>query len=335
MQYSNFYESGFGKNSKEKRFENIDVAKGIGILLMIAGHIFNNSVFGTIVYGFHMPLFFIITGILRAKRKRQCGFGVFAKKRFFSLIVPYVIVEIITLPLFCLKHDYTVEDWRWIILDSLLLYYNRGGATWFLLNLFLSELEFFWIEKIKNRTLYAVVACILFVMGTMCTSDNHIVFIILRSFVAVGFIALGYFYASDFLKKRSGLGLWALPIVYIFFSLKNGLVDMNLGEYQNQLLYFLCAVTGSLSVMAVSNWITSNTVIIKRTLAFWGGNSMIVVCTHLIPMRYLIDICFNIGPRYAFGVGCAIFAFVLCFECFLIKVCGYCRKKLTLAIQNK
>lgn len=315
-------------NPRDKRLENIDVAKGIGILLMIAGHIFDNEVFGVLVYGFHMPLFCIITGILKAQKEQLQSFLPFVKRRFCSLIVPYIVVEIIVLPLFYLKYHYTFKDWRWIILESVLLYSNRGGATWYLLNLFLSELEFFLILKNKDRTFCAIIACILFVIGTTIISDNHIIFIILRSFVAVGFIALGYLHAPVFLRKPFSQWFFTLPVVYAFFAIKNGRVDMCGGSYQNQVIYFLCSVIGSYSIMVISNWIASHTVTVKRTLAFWGANSMIVLCTHLILMRFFIDTQFEIGPRYGFKVGCAVFVFVLCFEYALISCVGYCKKKL-------
>ena len=43
--------------NKEKRIEWIDIAKGIGILLVVLGHITKNEVLYEIIYSFHMPLF--------------------------------------------------------------------------------------------------------------------------------------------------------------------------------------------------------------------------------------------------------------------------------------
>lgn len=40
----------------------IDIAKGIGIILMVIGHADAPRLLKNWIYGFHMPLFFIIAG---------------------------------------------------------------------------------------------------------------------------------------------------------------------------------------------------------------------------------------------------------------------------------
>ena len=55
-----------------KRIEWIDIAKGIGIILVVIGHISQIKVLNDIIYSFHMPLFFIISWYLY-KRKFYKG----------------------------------------------------------------------------------------------------------------------------------------------------------------------------------------------------------------------------------------------------------------------
>ena len=45
-------------NDKSKRKPDIDVLKGIGIVLVMLGH--QNLPIGHFIYSFHMPLFFLI-----------------------------------------------------------------------------------------------------------------------------------------------------------------------------------------------------------------------------------------------------------------------------------
>ena len=60
------------------RLEYLDAAKGLGILLVILGHIYawnpniNRKILVTWIYSFHMPLFFIVSGML-IKCKRSIG----------------------------------------------------------------------------------------------------------------------------------------------------------------------------------------------------------------------------------------------------------------------
>lgn len=47
-----------------KRIEYLDYAKGIGIILVVLGHILIKGNIKIYIYSFHMPLFFIISGYL-------------------------------------------------------------------------------------------------------------------------------------------------------------------------------------------------------------------------------------------------------------------------------
>jgi len=72
-----------------KRIEYIDIARGIGILLVVLGH--NDfgyiSLFGyKLIYSFHMPLFFFLSGYFL---NVNIPFLSFVKKRFDTLLKPY------------------------------------------------------------------------------------------------------------------------------------------------------------------------------------------------------------------------------------------------------
>lgn len=65
----------FGKESycfmTKQRIGYLDIAKGIGILLMIFGHIDGGGVVQTWIYSFHIPLFFIVSGIIVFKQNKK------------------------------------------------------------------------------------------------------------------------------------------------------------------------------------------------------------------------------------------------------------------------
>lgn len=46
-----------------KRIEWIDISKGLGMLLVIAGHTIALK-YSSILYTFHMPLFFFLSGLV-------------------------------------------------------------------------------------------------------------------------------------------------------------------------------------------------------------------------------------------------------------------------------
>ena len=51
------------------RDASMDVVKGIGIILVVIGHANRSTLLGKMIYGFHMPLFFIIAGMFYNKEK--------------------------------------------------------------------------------------------------------------------------------------------------------------------------------------------------------------------------------------------------------------------------
>lgn len=62
-----------GKMATEKRIEYIDIAKALGIMLVIAGHVTSSTtVIKKEIYAFHMPLFFMLSGMLL---KEWNGYG--------------------------------------------------------------------------------------------------------------------------------------------------------------------------------------------------------------------------------------------------------------------
>ncbi|HEY9528673.1 MAG TPA: acyltransferase family protein, partial [Anaerolineales bacterium] len=73
-----------------KRIEYLDIAKGIGILLVVLGH--NDfeviSLFvQRLIYSFHMPLFFFLSGYFL---NTAVPFFDFVKKRFNTLLKPFL-----------------------------------------------------------------------------------------------------------------------------------------------------------------------------------------------------------------------------------------------------
>ena len=66
------------KEKKHKRIGSIDVVKGITIFLVIVGHAAGNTdapFYRMVLYAFHMPLFFMITGLnLDLQKVRETTF---------------------------------------------------------------------------------------------------------------------------------------------------------------------------------------------------------------------------------------------------------------------
>lgn len=64
--------------NKDDRQTWIDVCRGIGILLVVFAH--TSSPFNNFIYGFHMPLFFMISGIILDSHRSDLPFIMQFKK---------------------------------------------------------------------------------------------------------------------------------------------------------------------------------------------------------------------------------------------------------------
>ena len=77
-----------------KRLQYLDLAKAVGMLCVLIGHSFISEKINTVIYAFHMPLFFFISGYLCKPQKvalkkinQKCG----------HILVPYVITTFFTI----------------------------------------------------------------------------------------------------------------------------------------------------------------------------------------------------------------------------------------------
>lgn len=71
------------------RNEIIDIAKAIGIILMVIGHTRCPEYLRHLIYLFHMPLFFLFSGYF-FNQKYLHDKRMFIKKKIKSLYLPYV-----------------------------------------------------------------------------------------------------------------------------------------------------------------------------------------------------------------------------------------------------
>ena len=76
-------------NKTIDRIDFLDYAKCFGMLCIIWGHIYFNVVNHDIIYFFHIPLFFFMSGMVFNKTKYP-QFSCFFKKRIKTLILPYL-----------------------------------------------------------------------------------------------------------------------------------------------------------------------------------------------------------------------------------------------------
>lgn len=92
------------------RFQHIDIAKGIGILLVIALHTDFHQEWMTT---FEMPLFFLLSGLFV---KIDMPFREYAIKKINTLLVPYIFLSLRNLYMMLILHVGMIKFLFWKVI---------------------------------------------------------------------------------------------------------------------------------------------------------------------------------------------------------------------------
>ncbi len=133
----------------EGRIAWLDAARGIGILLIVAGHIIPMTLpISHFIYSFHVPLFFFLSGMVLQKRS-VCSqpFARFVGKKAGSLLYPYAVFSILSLA--CERVFDSLDRFGGNVPGTVLLL--GDGPLWFLPALFIAEVLFYVIHSIDTE----------------------------------------------------------------------------------------------------------------------------------------------------------------------------------------
>ncbi|MBQ8971096.1 MAG: acyltransferase family protein [Lachnospiraceae bacterium] len=203
-----------------KRLTYFDIAKGIGMVLVLIGHL-QGEILGFSpyilylciwIFSFHMPFFFVVSGMLiRYKNDVDKDFKLLAKRRFTGIMIPYYLFSVvyIGIVLWGMFVDHIVPPSTLFVN----LWYVVGlygmNVLWFLPAAFLGELLFLYIMKkyesggrkaalvIAALTIAAYILNLLLQKGTYDTAlaerFHELCITILRPVFACSFIGIGYY----------------------------------------------------------------------------------------------------------------------------------------------
>lgn len=173
----------------------VDICKALGIFLVLIGHTLRDVEGVVVIYSFHMPLFFFLSGLVFNKDKFDT-FSFF-KSRFNSLILPYVFFYLATLAYYiiCESRFRSLELTFWQQIAGMFVgsqmneWMSHNGILWFLPCLFIVESIVFIISKIQNVKLESLIVCILVVIGVAI--KNPLPWSISIAMVATQFFFIG------------------------------------------------------------------------------------------------------------------------------------------------
>lgn len=270
-------------SDNKQRIDYIDRAKAILIILVVLAHVLNyaNPQYNILPYtvtqefitSFHMPAFFLITGLLyKNEAWQEKTWAEFFLRRTYALLIPFLFFETIAiLYLHFILHRITLYEglYRMITLRC------NVGADWFLPAMFLATLFYNASVKFPNRFIWSVAAAASF-FCTWFLPNGHWWNALSRGLLGFGFIFLGN-RAKEYLsydKPEYGIVAFLLTGILSALSLKfysNSFYDC---VVENPPLFAVCGLTGLYFVFSLSrmfNW---------KWLQVIGENTLPIMGTH-------------------------------------------------------
>ncbi|KAA9234328.1 MULTISPECIES: acyltransferase family protein [Aerococcus] len=270
-----------GKN-KYRYYNEIDIARGFCTILVVLGHVVTQGnagillfdkifeIMGTIIYGFHMHVFFIISGFLGCK---VINFTLLERKKYIikrcsRLLIPYFTIGIIYIPFRVLLSKYSrttfnlEESWK-IILGQ-----NPNGALWFLFTLSIITLIVSLIVSKKNINYLLFIGIILYFISFIYNVDLYIIktLLIFPLFYLLGIkLKLNYEWIIQNLYKKEYIFIAALVFLVSSFII--------IFKYPSVLSPFL-TFSSIFLVMSISYKISENNYSLINILQLFGFYSM-------------------------------------------------------------
>ncbi len=267
----------------------VDYAKAIGIVLVVYGHVargvFNAGIpmdvalyerVDSIIYSFHMPLFFFLSGIFFFHSLHRRGPAALAANKMDTILYPYILWSLIQGVTEVWLSRYTTGQ---VTLTEVLSLWDPRAQFWFLYALFLVILTAILLYRRDTRALILGVlalAGLAYVFQASIPSALHSDYVV-KNFV---FFALGVWFHTVKDRLVPHPGRWAAAGILGFLVVQYGFhVELGLLHGDKGVASLLVAIMSILAVASLSLWLA-------RRPAPWvlalGGASMGIYLMHIL-----------------------------------------------------
>lgn len=262
-------------DTRIEHYTEIDICRGIGILLVVLGHALKqtgetNTVFNillSVIYSFHMPLFFVLSGFVSVKMLDFTTWGQrtdYVKKRAVRLLIPYFVIGVLYMPLKYFLARFAVKAYDFSAMWKLFLGENPDVALWFLYYLFFISVVCAVGLRKNNMKIWIWVsfaaAALTFLIGKDIRILRYPFFFILGIW-----LRLEYGKIKNWLSSRSCL-LYAAAV----FAGSNAVLYL----LQISGVQILTTLSGIVVCLALSGWIAQKENVIHNLFLHWGKYSM-------------------------------------------------------------
>lgn len=274
----------------EKRDETLDIAKGFCIIFMVIGHCYSKeNLILILIYGFHMPMFFVVSGLIYAKKIKENRNYTFDYCRNIMRLGKAYLLYSVAFSVFL--GAFRPNDFFEIQINNTINIIKLRGVSvlWYLPCICLVESIFFATKKLGDNVSKKI--CLLMYLIPFLFPSDGIILPLERCFIGLGFFSLGFYFLGGVMDFQSGkkkkISWGLLFVIYILFSIKNDMVSLVKLQFGNPLLYTITSVIGCILMLEVSVWLAQNaSQKLKNVIILLGQNTLFILGTHM----FLVEI---------------------------------------------
>lgn len=261
------------------RNSTIDIAKGLGIILVVLGHSWiasngNREIF-RVIFSFHMPLFLFLSGIFLNESTR---FSTFTITRIHSLLKPYFVILTAlglckALADYASKKDFVTNFFSYM---GGVMYGNGDTipwpSMWYLLHLFLASWATLFIIKWVAGTKWRwIIAAILLCTGFTVINLIHLPWGIDLLPLSIPFLMAGYL-CRDWVKVHEFSPvhlMFAAAVFALLHYFYDDTIDLNLRLYDSLFISTLQAALGIYLCLGIASHL-SRSVLANQSIRLFG-----------------------------------------------------------------
>lgn len=276
----------------------LDIAKGLGIILVVIGHS-GNELTQQYLYWFHMPLFFVVSGYLHKNINSASELAPWIKKRSRQLLLPYVSFGTLIAVIY-FTQDFSIINLLTNLIkllhggESLFGYY---GVFWYITCLYLTQVLFSIILLKIKETKHVVSLLLLFYLIANFISYTPLLQKLTVTwnadvvFLSIVYYSLG-FYGKNNIKKLinkpiSLMVTCSLGILVIFLNVNKFInfgMDMKYNNYGLPVLNILIPLIFILFIFTISRYLPNK----NNILSLIGSASLTIMFLH-IPINIIMQ----------------------------------------------
>ncbi|KXJ49252.1 MAG: hypothetical protein AXW17_11400, partial [Colwellia sp. Phe_37] len=287
------------ENSSSTQYEWVNCAKGIGIVLVVYGHVargvFNAGItenerlfrlVDTVIYSFHMPLFFFLSGLFFISSLSKRGAKGLVLSKLGTIMYPYILWSFIQGGIAYSLQSMT--NFKTTVVDVLSLFWLPQDQFWFLYALFVIFI-FYTLAYSLLQSVFTLSALALFLY--IFKGDLRISWSVANAAINFGvYFCAGMLFSHYKANEFKVSILWVLVMVALFivsqFCFHNQF-------YTGDVVKLMVAFIGIGVVVVISNFLTERCNLLKQL----GRCSLEIYLVHVIfgsGFRIIMQYLFNI-----------------------------------------